>query len=32
VWVAPMWAAACVLVMTLMPQARAANVFMYRSF
>jgi len=33
VWVAPMWAAACVLVLTLMPhQSRAANVFMYRFF
>lgn len=32
VWIAPMWAAACVLVLTLMPQARAANVFMYRFF
>jgi alginate O-acetyltransferase complex protein AlgI len=32
VWIAPMWATACVLVTTLMPQARAANVFMYRLF
>ncbi len=33
VWIAPMWATACVLVLTLMPhQSRAANVFMYRSF
>jgi alginate O-acetyltransferase complex protein AlgI len=32
VWIAPMWAAAWVLVITLMPQARAANVFMYRFF
>jgi len=32
VWIAPLWATACVLVATLMPQARAANVFMYRFF
>jgi len=33
VWIAPIWAMACVLVLTLMPhQTRAANVFMYRSF
>ena len=31
-WIAPLWATACVLVTTLMPQARAANVFMYRFF
>ena len=33
VWIAPMWAMACVLVATMIPhQARAANVFMYRQF
>ncbi len=33
VWIAPMWAAACVLVITMIPhQSRAANVFMYRFF
>jgi hypothetical protein len=32
VWIAPMWATACVLVTTLLPQTRAANVFMYRFF
>ncbi|MGB8887596.1 MAG: MBOAT family O-acyltransferase [Candidatus Korobacteraceae bacterium] len=33
VWIAPMWAAACVLVLTMIPhQSRAANVFMYRFF
>ena len=33
VWVAPMWAMACVLMVTLIPhQTRAANVFMYRQF
>ena len=33
VWLAPMWAAACVLVVTMIPsQSRAANVFMYRFF
>ncbi len=33
VWLTPMWIAACVLVLTLMPhQTRAANVFMYRFF
>ncbi|HUI84757.1 MAG TPA: MBOAT family O-acyltransferase [Candidatus Binatia bacterium] len=33
VWVAPVWAMACVLVLTLIPhQGRAANVFMYRFF
>ena len=32
-WIAPMWAAACVLVLTMIPhQSRAANVFMYRFF
>jgi hypothetical protein len=33
VWLAPMWAMACVLMLTLMPrQSHAANVFMYRFF
>ena len=33
VWLAPMWAMACVLVLTLIPhQSRAANVFLYRYF
>ncbi len=33
VWIAPIWAAACILVLTLIPhQSRAANVFMYRFF
>jgi hypothetical protein len=33
VWLAPMWAMACVLVLTLIPHAsRGANVFMYRFF
>jgi len=33
VWIAPMWAMACTLVVTLIPhQTRAANVFMYRQF
>jgi len=33
VWIAPIWAAACLLALTLVPnQSRAANVFMYRSF
>ena len=33
VWLAPVWAVACVLVITLMPHhGRAANVFLYRSF
>ena len=33
VWLAPIWACACVLVLTLVPhQGRAANVFMYRFF
>ena len=33
VWLAPMWATACVLVLTLLPhQSRAANVFLYRNF
>ncbi len=33
VWLAPIWAVACVLVLTLIPhQSRAANVFMYRFF
>jgi hypothetical protein len=32
-WLAPMWAAATVLVLTMMTsQTRAANVFLYRSF
>jgi hypothetical protein len=32
-WLAPMWAAAVVLVVTMMTsQTRAANVFLYRSF
>jgi len=32
-WIAPMWAMACLLVLTLLPhQSRAANVFMYRFF
>jgi len=32
-WLAPIWACACVLVLTLVPhQSRAANVFMYRFF
>jgi alginate O-acetyltransferase complex protein AlgI len=32
-WIAPIWAAACVLVLTLIPhQSRAANVFLYRYF
>jgi len=32
-WLAPVWACACVLVLTLLPhQSRAANVFMYRFF
>jgi alginate O-acetyltransferase complex protein AlgI len=33
VWVAPIWAIACLLVVTLIPhQSRAANVFLYRYF
>ncbi len=33
VWIAPIWAVACVLVLTLVPhQSRAANVFLYRFF
>ena len=33
VWIAPVWAMACTLVVTLIPhQTRAANVFMYRQF
>ena len=33
IWVLPLWGAACVLVMTMIPhQSRAANVFMYRFF
>ncbi len=33
VWIAPIWAMACLLVLTLIPQqSRAANVFMYRFF
>jgi len=33
VWIAPLWIAACILVLTLVPhQSRAANVFMYRFF
>jgi alginate O-acetyltransferase complex protein AlgI len=33
VWIAPIWATACVLVLTLVPhQSRAANVFLYRFF
>ncbi len=33
IWLAPMWAMACVLVLTLIPhQSRAANVFLYRYF
>ena len=33
VWLAPIWAAACILVLTLVPrQGRAANVFLYRFF
>lgn len=33
VWIAPIWAWACVLVLTLVPhQSRAANVFLYRFF
>lgn len=33
VWLLPLWGAACVLVMTMIPhQSRAANVFMYRFF
>ena len=33
VWLAPIWATACVLLITLVPhQSRAANVFMYRFF
>ena len=33
VWIAPIWATACVLVLTLIPhQSRAANVFLYRFF
>jgi alginate O-acetyltransferase complex protein AlgI len=33
VWLAPIWAVACVLVVTLIPhQSRAANVFLYRYF
>ena len=33
VWIAPMWAAASLLVVTIMErQSGAANVFMYRSF
>ena len=32
-WLAPIWAAASILVLTLLPeQSRAANIFMYRSF
>ena len=32
-WIAPIWATACVLVLTLIPhQSRAANVFLYRYF
>ncbi len=33
VWLAPIWAATCVLLLALLPhQSRAANVFLYRSF
>ena len=33
IWLLPLWGAACVLVMTMIPhQSRAANVFMYRFF
>ena len=33
VWIAPLWAMTCVLVLTLIPhQSRAANVFLYRFF
>ncbi|HTV65838.1 MAG TPA: MBOAT family O-acyltransferase [Bryocella sp.] len=33
VWLAPIWAVACILVLTLVPhQGRAANVFLYRFF
>lgn len=33
VWIAPIWATACALVLTLVPhQSRAANVFLYRFF
>ncbi len=33
VWMAPIWAVTCILVLTLVPhQSRAANVFMYRFF